>query len=291
MTQCPNCGARQRRPNARFCQNCGYSLAAVNAQPQRAGRSPRSVWLWLGAGLLVLLLIGAAIFAFGPGQVIPGRSRQHPQTRVPATPTPSSTPSHTPASPTAVADSPTATPAATETATPPPTATPLPPPTRIPPTATPAPTRPAAASNEELVRAVLANYRDIKVESLTYWNTQRLDEALTYPVLERQRRGICGMKKEGKYFQYSNREFLIQSISFPDSRHATVLARIRENRILKKVDGRTLKDYGHEDYRAVFQLKKEADGQWKIYCYQALDDDEPVSCKITIPKEDPCRSQ
>jgi len=155
----------------------------------------------------------------------------------------------------------------------------------------PTPTPDSSPSDEEQIRTVLTQYRDIKVESLTYWNTQRLDEVLTYPVLERQNRGICGMKKEGKYFLYSHREFLIRSISFSDSRHATVLTRIRENRVLKKVDGKTLKDYGREDYRAVFQLEKETSGQWKIYCYQALDDDEPISCKTIIPKEDPCRSQ
>ena len=60
---CPNCGAQSRRPDARFCQNCGYPLTTASAtQAPRSAMTGRAPWFWIAAALLVLLLLGGAGF-------------------------------------------------------------------------------------------------------------------------------------------------------------------------------------------------------------------------------------
>ena len=307
MTRCPNCGTQQRRPNAKFCQNCGYPLSpsssAGRGPAYHIHRAPKST-----SKLLPLLLFGLGVFlifaglALGPGReffqsalskprsIARGKTpattkRKNPTASlIPATPITSLPPTLTSTSQPSVTPFPSPTSTNYPTPTPrfSPTPRPSPTPTRGSVLGTPRP------SPEEQIREVLWKYRDIKIESLTYWDTHRLDEVLAYPVLERQKRGICGLRNAKQYYQYGNREFHILDISFQDDQHATVLARIRENRVLRSKSGKIIKDYGHEDYRAVFLLEKDASGHWKIYCFQALDDNDPISCKVTIPKENPC---
>jgi len=302
MTRCPNCGTLQRRPNAKFCQNCGYPLpppssAVVGENAYHIHNAPKST-----SKLLPLMLAGLGIFlilvglALGPGKEFFQSSSAKPRgiargktptikeektnvTLVPPTPTTSFSPTSTPAFQTPI---PRASPVDHPTSTSHPTPTPTPTFTRTPTSNIP------TLSPEEQIREVLQKYRDIKIESLTYLDTHRLDEVLAYPVLERQKRGICGLRNARQYYEYDDREFHILNISLQDDRHATVLARIRENRVLRSKSGKIIKDYGHEDYRAVFLLEKDSYGHWKIYCFQALDDNDPVSCKVTIPKENPC---
>ena len=293
MTTCPNCGTPQRRPDARFCQNCGYPLRRVpeSTPPATTSKSP---WLLLLGALIIIFLIGgAAMAAFGPGRDViisflnhkngPEATAPSPPQPSPKPPTPSIHPPtpHTP--PASTPRKPLTPTSASDTS---PTRTPTPT-RRTLPTRTPTPHSPAS-SPEEQIRAVLSKYRDIKIESLTHGDTSRLDEVLAFPVIERQKRGICGLRSAGQYYQYSNRSFHIKNISFQDARHATVMARIRENRKLRQRGGGVIKDYGYEDYRAVFLLEQDVNNQWKIYCFQALDDDEPVSCKVTIPTQNPC---
>jgi len=287
MTQCPNCGAVQRRPDARFCQNCGAPLRPTSAATQSSTVTSKRSWQWLAGAVLALLLLGGvAIIALGPGRDILVNLLHRNEVSSNPTPLPTqlptSIPATSPASPTRTPTAPPATMTATNES-----------PTSVPATATPlstATTVPNAPTNsaEEQIRALLREYRDIKVESLTHWDTHRLDDVLADPILERQKRGICGLRNAGQYFQYDNREFHILNISFQDDYHATVLARIRENRVLRDRSGDVITDYGHEDYRAVFLLKREANGHWKIYCFHALEDNEPISCKITIPQKNPC---
>ncbi len=104
------------------------------------------------------------------------------------------------------------------------------------------------------------------------------------PVLERQRRGVCWLRNKKYYYDYSNRFSEIVSVTFDDRDHATVLSHIVETRILRhQGTNKIAKDYGNEDYRAIYQLSRE-NGRWAIYCLQALDDklppEGPFECKI-----------
>ena len=287
---CPNCGARQRRSDARFCQNCGHPLSAATQpiSPEVAGDLPdtthkTSPWFWIILIAILGVVAVAILYIAGTEKNLLRDLSDRPEVALP----PISTP-------TVILVTITDIPPRKRISTPCPTSTLLP-------TATTAPTptkkstpvntsipRSSGPSEEEKIRQLMQQYRKVKVESLTHWDTSRLDEVLSYPVIERQKRGICGLRKAGQHYEYSNREFRIDELTFTDENHATVLARIQENRVLKKRNGDVIHDYGHEDYRAVFKLERSPAGRWKIYCFQALDDDEPVSCKAVIPKENPC---
>ncbi len=145
---CPNCGVRQRRPDARFCQQCGYPLHSVSA-PVHAASPPThdgKKRLWIGGALLAALII-AALLLFGPGRkLLPccRSPKKQPVVIVTHTPIPA-------VESTVVAESSSSSPPSSSTATlsptytpfPQPTATPLPHPTSTPlpePTATPRPT-------------------------------------------------------------------------------------------------------------------------------------------------------
>lgn len=151
---CPNCGAERRRVNARFCHKCGHTLAPVAApQPEPQLEPQKSRWLLLIGGVLLALVVIAAVVAIGPGrtvvqQLISGLvgKIETPESIPTDTPTPlatktsTSTPADTVTSPPPTATS-TPTVAPPPTDTPPPTGTPSP--TPVPPAVTPAP--PSAA--------------------------------------------------------------------------------------------------------------------------------------------------
>ena len=145
------------------------------------------------------------------------------------------------------------------------------------------------AAYESAVRAVVLKYGEIKVSATTYLDPSRLDEILIDPVLERQKRSVCWLRNEGFYYMYSDRDFVITDVDFDDDRHATVLARISENRVLHKKDGTVHRDFGHEEYRAIYQLRRIGDNDWYIYCFQALEDDDPIECKVQLKGPNPCK--
>lgn len=128
---------------------------------------------------------------------------------------------------------------------------------------------------------------DIKTQATTYLDGSRLPDALIEPVLERQRQSICWLQNQGNYYTYDNRSFDVRSIDFEDDRHATLLAHIAEDRVLRKQSGGVVKDYGREEYRAIYQLERQGD-RWYIYCFQALLDDDPVHCEVVIKSPSPC---
>lgn len=163
------------------------------------------------------------------------------------------------------------TPIPTNTAEPPPTDTP-----------TAMPTSDWRITDEPVVRELVTRYGQIKVDAYTYLN-DRFGEILVDPVLERQRRGICWLRNMKYYYDYSNRFSEILSVSFADRDRATVITHVMENRVLRHSDtGKTAKDYGAEDYKAIYELARQSDGRWSIYCLQALPDEGPVECKIEI---------
>ena len=59
---CPHCGARQRRTNPRFCQQCGFPLSPADTQPESSSRK-RVLWIIL-LGLLGISGVIAAGFLF-----------------------------------------------------------------------------------------------------------------------------------------------------------------------------------------------------------------------------------
>ncbi len=169
-------------------------------------------------------------------------------------------------------------------------------PTRPDPTKTPTPTRSrpmdTPTPNWSAFRAAITDVvdyygSDIKTQATTYLDGSRLPDALIEPVLERQRQSICWLQNQGNYYTYDNRSFDVRSIDFEDDRHATLLAHIAEDRVLRKQSGGVVKDYGREEYRAIYQLERQGD-RWYIYCFQALLDDDPVHCEVVIKSPSPC---
>ncbi|HLN60676.1 MAG TPA: hypothetical protein VK464_03920 [Symbiobacteriaceae bacterium] len=50
--RCPNCDFDELEPDDLECPSCGYSLTR-----------PNHLWLWLGAGAVVALVIAAVLWA------------------------------------------------------------------------------------------------------------------------------------------------------------------------------------------------------------------------------------
>ncbi|MFZ2422540.1 MAG: IMS domain-containing protein, partial [Anaerolineae bacterium] len=181
-----------------------------------------------------------------------------------------------------------------------PTPTPEPPALADTPTPEPTPTRPPDQPTVDwrieanrAVRDVVTRYGEVKVEALTYLIPDRLPELLTGVLLERQRRGVCGLKNAGQYMTYSNRSFEVLEVVFEDSAHARVLAYIEEDRVLYNSDGSVRKNYGHEFYRTIYLLEQKSDGRWYINCFEALPDDPlpsiwEIACQVELPSENPC---
>ncbi len=240
-----------------------------------------------GVGLLLTCLTLAGAFAF-----LPGTSNNQ------NTPTPINITAVTPSSGDVLPQ------AADPSATPPPAATWTP--SATPPAAatwTPTPPPPSAATwtpppfadnpgpdQQATVEAVVSRYsNEIKFTNATDLNSSTLSDVLIDPILEKQRRTPCWLRNEGLYYAYSHRSFDIQETRLESETEATVLARIKENRKLMKNDGQVHKDYGDEDYRAIYQLRRLADGNWYIYCLQALGDNDPLTCDVVLDGNNPCQ--
>lgn len=138
-----------------------------------------------------------------------------------------------------------------------------------------------------VVRSTVLRYADYKIQSTTYLDSSDLDEILIDPVLERQKRSTCWLDNEGFYYEYSNRNFDVENVYMNGNRSATVIARIRENRVLRKSNGTTHKDYGYEEYQAIYKLKRYGN-DWYISCFQAVDEDNPLNCEVKWTDDDPC---
>ncbi len=125
---CPNCGARQRRPDARYCYKCGYSLAAVltDSGVGHSSRSPRSIapWWWMLLIATIVIAIIVTVLLLNPAQQHPSQSPAPVVTKSPATVTRPPSPA-------------TKTPTAQPTSTSQPLLTPTMQPTRPKPTVTP----------------------------------------------------------------------------------------------------------------------------------------------------------
>ncbi len=147
----------------------------------------------------------------------------------------------------------------------------------------------AKRNYEDAIEAAVRRYsNEIKIENTTYLDSSRLSEVLIDPVLENQKRSACWLKNEGLHYEYSNRSFSVNDITFEYGSRATILARIKENRKLVRQNGEIHRDYGDDDYRAIYQLQLMSNGKWYIYCFQALADDDPAACEVKIEGENPC---
>ena len=275
-----------------------------NQTPPPPPRRQSQVSVWAVLAVVVLLLGGGVALAFqfmskatpSPAPVEIVHTVVVSPTPVPAvdasaTPDNASVPEGSAFEPTPIPPQPpTEEPPTQEPPRPPDTATPEPPPTRP----TDAPTVDWRAEADRAVRDVVTRYGDIKVEALTYLTPDRLPELLTGDLLERQRRGVCGLKNTGQYFIYSNRSFEVLDTQIEDSTRARVLAYIREKRVLHNGDGSVRKDYGDEFYPAIYLLERKSDGRWYINCFAALPDDKPtppiwqIECKVELTGENPC---
>ena len=250
--------------------------------PAGAGGKSRGVPVWV---LLVLILGALGVGAALAGGIFTGETPPMPTVIVPTLPPPPTATEPPPlTSPPAEAPSealaPTSAPAVAVEM--PPTKT-LPPPTRI---VTPTPDWEAFRAT---ITQVVDNYAtDIKIQSTTYLDPSRLSEILIQPVLERQQQSVCWLKSQGDYYTYGNRKFEVESIEFDDKTHATLMARIGEDRVLRKQSGGVVQDYGHEVYRAIYELVRQGD-RWYISCFQALLENAPVKCEVKIKTPSPCQ--
>lgn len=261
------------------------TLAAPPLTVVTTPASPRGVPVWvLIALIIVALAAGAAIMGGvlnGSGDSVTVATAVIPTAppRLPEEPTAPSSEVNPPAGPASVtAVEPTDTPNM-----PPPTRTPTP--TRSRPTNTP---RPNWSAYRAAITDVVDYYgSNVKTLATTYLDSSQLSQVLAEPVLERQRQSVCWLRNEGYYYTYANRSFDVEGIDFEDDRHATLLAQISEDRVLHKQSGSVVKDYGREEYRAIYQLERQQD-RWYIYCYQALEDNKPVRCEVIIKTPSPC---
>lgn len=179
------------------------------------------------------------------------------------------------------------TPTSTKTI-PKPTSTPKPKPTNTPrPTKSPTPKPTSTPNYKPAIKEVVYKYGEVKVDNTTYLDSSQLDEVLINPALERQKRSACWLRNEGLFYEYDNRRVSIESITFDSNRYATVLTQIGESRVLRYQNGTTKTDYGYETYRAIYRLQRFG-RDWYIYCFQALEDDDPATCEIELTGPDPC---
>ncbi|MCB0203490.1 MAG: protein kinase [Anaerolineae bacterium] len=224
----------------------------------------------LGSGAVIMSSISSGNGATSVPTVVPPRAPTlapaEPATQVPQQPTPTET---------KALETPSPTPQSAQTSTP------------ARPDLTDTPT-PRWDDYRDAVIGIVDYYgTDIKTQSTTYLDTSRLSDVLILPVLERQRQSVCWLQNEGNYYTYANRSFNVESIEFEDDHHATLLAQIAEDRVLRKQSGGVVKNYGRETYRAIYQLERQGD-RWYIYCFQALLDDDPVRCEVIIKTPSPC---
>jgi uncharacterized membrane protein YvbJ len=68
---CPNCGVKQRHPDARFCQSCGHPLqlsSAVSSTGDTAHPVRQSfLWLWVILAAALGIALTAIIIVLDPG--------------------------------------------------------------------------------------------------------------------------------------------------------------------------------------------------------------------------------
>jgi serine/threonine-protein kinase len=251
--------------------------------------SKRGVPLWATI-LVALVMLGAGIAVANQltngGGPTPTATRVAvvPPTVVPTTIPPTVRPGETPPTsaprPSNTPVTPTQSPAPTRTYTP------------VSPTMSPTRTAPPPPTEDvrEVVRQVIQGYGDRKPEFFGRGlNATYLGDYLMDPELEEQRRAVCWLRNEGKYYDYSvaNRSFSVEETRLEGSNQATLVARISEHLILRGGD-RDI-DYPAEPYRAVYQLRKGGNNRWYIFCIHVLEEGEAVRCISELKDPNPCR--
>ena len=245
----------------------------------QSGPGSRGIPVWALLALIAVALVSGAViagnFLNGNGAApiativpprVPSLAPVEPATPVPRPPTPTDTESPVAPSPTLQL---------TQTPTP----------TRPGPTDTPTPSWEAYKS--AVINVVNYYGTDIKTQSTTDLDSSRLADVLVPPVLERQLQSVCWLRNQSNYYTYANRSFDVEKVTFENDRHATLLARIAEDRVLRKKGDGVVMDYGHEEYRAIYQLERQGD-RWYIYCFQALLDSDAMQCQVTVKTPSPC---
>lgn len=143
------------------------------------------------------------------------------------------------------------------------------------------------AQDRVAITNAIQRYGDIKVQGMTYLDSNALAEVLIDPVLEQKRQVICWLRKNDAYYTYEDRSVDIVDIIFKNSDDATVYAWLGEH--ITIVKGGKVDDWGYDRYKAVYHLRKIND-RWMIDCLNALEDDEDFSphCEVKFASENPC---
>jgi ARC6-like protein len=128
------------------------------------------------------------------------------------------------------------------------------------------------------------------VEGTTYLDVSAWETLLVNPVLERQKRVTCWLINEELKYEYTRRGVRIEQVVIHSDHHATVVAQVSGNRILREQNGTLIRDYGYETYKAIYELERLRDDKWYIYCFQALDDHDRGRCEVNLGTDNPCQS-
>lgn len=156
------------------------------------------------------------------------------------------------------------------------------------PTATFTPTPDWSAFRSD-IEYVIRHYGDIKARAFRYLDPSPLDEVLVGKALEQKRRSICWLRNNNMFYTFSGRHVRIIDIRFRSPDSAVAVAYITEHRVLYKND-EVHKDYGLDEYWAIYTLVRKSDDRWYISCMKAVEHEEDITyeCDIEFKGENPC---
>lgn len=130
--------------------------------------------------------------------------------------------------------------------------------------------------DETAIREVVMRYPEIKRIGTSDLNDSVWDGILVYPILEKQKRSTCWLKKHGQRYVFGRQDIGIGSVA-QHGDTATVIAEITESQGRYRLNGSTIRPMKESVYQAAYRLKK-IGGSWYISCLTALKDGDPLDC-------------
>jgi len=143
------------------------------------------------------------------------------------------------------------------------------------PAVSPEPAR-ETTDDEAAIREVVTRYPEIKRMGTSDLNDSVWDGILVYPILEKQKRSTCWLRKHEQRYVFGRQDVSIGSVTqYGDT--ATVIAVITESQGRYRLNGSTIRPMKESTYQAAYRLKK-LSGSWYISCLTALKDGDPLDC-------------
>ena len=140
-----------------------------------------------------------------------------------------------------------------------------------------APTPSSETVNDEAaIREIVMRYPEIKRMGTSDLNDSVWDGILVYPILEKQKRSTCWLRKHDQRYVFGRQDVSIGSVvQYGDT--ATVTAVITESLGRYRMNGSTIRPMKESTYQAAYRLKK-VNGSWYISCLEALKAGDPLDC-------------